>query len=78
MSKAAWESIGCEFIRHDEAPHLEAYLPIAGIDRLSAFFDEDEHLIVVLIVFGYRLALPHVTTIEQYQALYTALTGRGF
>jgi len=87
MNQEELQKLGCKKINWNPAwdgGFFEWYAPVKGDgrglkdSRLSVIFGEhpDHPVLAWLVLPGYKLALPHVTTIEQFCQMYTLLTGR--
>lgn len=87
MEQNELQSLGCKKIHWNPAWNggfFEWYAPVKGDgrglkdSRLSVIFGEhpDHPVLAWLVLPGYKLALPHITTIEQFCQMYTLLTGR--
>lgn len=83
MTQDELKKLGCKQILWNGAIP-EWYLPVRGDgrglkdQRLSVIFDEhpDYPVMAWLIVPSCKIALKHVTTIEQFCQMYTLLTGK--
>ena len=84
MNERELKQLGCKEIHWNPTYNggfKEWYLPIRGDGRgyrLSVIFGEhpDHPVLAWLTVPNCKLALPHVTTIEQFCQMYTLLTGK--